>query len=261
MSIEQQNEEQVRFQSIGSGKNLILVHGWGVNSAIWEPVIEQLSQSYCVHLVDLPGFGDSPEISHYSLDSIANTILKKLPENAIWCGWSLGGLIATYIAHQFPKRVSKLIQVCASMKFVEEGDWLGVKEDVFDTFKLGIAKNPAKTLNRFLSIQAMGSETVKRDITTIKTLLVDRPTPHTSALIAGLDLLNTVDLRKEFSQLTMPCLSLFGAYDSLVPVMNNGNVAELYKPNQQVIFNRSSHAPFISELDLFISVVIDFIEA
>ena len=259
MSIEQQNDGKVSFQTIGSGKNLVLVHGWGVNSAIWQPVIEELSQSYCVHLVDLPGFGHNPEITDYSLAAIADSILEKLPENAVWCGWSLGGLIATYIAHQFPDRVEKLIQVCASLKFVEQGEWLGVKEEVFELFKVGVAKSPVKTLNRFLSIQAMGSESVKGDISTIKNLLVEQPVPSVSALIGGLDLLNEVDLRDEFSQLTMPTLSLFGALDTLVPVANIEAVARLYASNQQVIFEHSSHAPFISESERFKTILIDFI--
>lgn len=260
MSIEQQNNEQIRFQTIGTGENLVLVHGWGVNSTIWQPVIDKLSQSYCVHLVDLPGFGHSPELDHYSLSAIAETILKKLPDNAVWCGWSLGGLISTYIAHEFPERVCKLIQVCASLKFVEQEEWCGVKKEVFEAFKVGVEKNPVKTLNRFLSLQAMGSETVKSDISTIKNLLVEQPVPHPSALLAGLDILNNVDLREQFSELTMPCLSLFGALDTLVPVANVTNVIALHSSNQQVIFNHSSHAPFISESERFETVLIDFIE-
>lgn len=256
MSIEQQNG----YQKIGSGKDLVLVHGWGVSSAIWQPVLEQLSQYYCVHLVDLPGFGNAAEITDYSLESIAESILEKLPANAIWCGWSLGGLVATYVAHRFPTRVEKLIQVCAAIKFVECAGWLGVKKEVFDAFKVGVLKSPEKTLNRFLSLQAIGSTTVKSDVVTIKQLLADQPAPKKSALIAGLTLLNEVDLRTQFSQLSMPCLSLFGEHDTLVPVANSKALISLNPSNQQVTFEHSSHAPFVSENRHFSEVLIKFIE-
>lgn len=263
-----QNKQQISdseidspcYQTMGTGKNLVLIHGWGVNSAIWLLIAEQLSQHYCVHLVDLPGFGKQPEIPDYSLASIAQTILKKLPEHAVWCGWSLGGLIATYVAHHHPDRVEKLIQVCAAIKFVEQDSWLGVKKVVFERFKTGVITQPQKTLNRFLSLQAMGSVTVKNDIATIKNLLAEQPQPKQKALIAGLDLLNNVDLRESFSQLSMPCLSLFGQLDSLVPIANMPELIKLYPANQQVIFEYSSHAPFISEPARFQRVVIDFIE-
>jgi len=264
VSIEHKNDllinNQKGYQTIGTGKNLVLIHGWGVNHNIWLPIVDQLSQHYCVHLVDLPGFGEQSELTDYSLASIAETLLGKLPKNAVWCGWSLGGLIATYVAYHFPDRVEKLIQVCASLKFVEQGQWSGVKKEVFEAFKLGVTKQPQKTLNRFLSLQSMGSDSVKTDIATIKNLLVDQPDPKQSALIAGLDLLNEVDLRTEFCELILPCLSIFGEKDNLVPVANVATLFELNPSNQQVVFKKSAHAPFISEPDLFKDILIDFIE-
>lgn len=260
VQVNEQTSNLGNYPTIGSGKNLVLIHGWGVSSAIWQTVAKQLSAHYCVHLVDLPGFGREPEISDYSLDSIANTILQKLPANAVWCGWSLGGLIATYIAHYYPSRVEKLIQVCAPLKFVEQGDWLGVKKEVFERFKVGVIKQPKKTLNRFFSLQAMGSKTVKSDIVMINNLLVGEPEPKQTALIAGLELLNNVDLREQFIELTMPCLSLFGELDILVPIANIATLTKLAAPNQQVIFEYSSHAPFISEPEYFKAVLIAFID-
>lgn len=256
MSIEQQKY----YHSIGAGRSLVLVHGWGVDSAIWQPVIAQLSQHYCIYLVDLPGFSEEIEISDYSLEAMSDIILSKLPETAIWCGWSLGGLIATYIASHFPERVEKLIQVCASMKFVEQNTWLGVKEAVFDAFKNGLITSPQKTLNRFIALQAMGSDSVKNDIITIKQLLMTQPLPKASALMGGLDLLNKTDLRPEFSQLSMPCLSLFGKFDSLVPVANIRALSLLSKTHQQCVLDHSSHVPFISETALFNELIINFID-
>ncbi|WP_372881666.1 alpha/beta fold hydrolase [Psychromonas sp.] len=69
---------------------MLLLHGWGVNSAVWKPVLEPLSAHFRVHLIDLPGFGDSEELVNYSLDAMLDNILQVVPEGAIWCGWSLG---------------------------------------------------------------------------------------------------------------------------------------------------------------------------
>ena len=149
--------------------------------------------------------------------------------------------------------------MCASLKFVEEGAWLGVKNQVFELFKQGLVLQPEKTLNRFLSLQAMGSETVKSDVVTIKALLKNSPKPKPLALISGLTLLNDVDLRVQFGELTMPCLSVFGSKDTLIPVNNVLAVKRINPLAEQVIFKKSAHAPFISEPNLFVDTLIDFI--
>jgi pimeloyl-ACP methyl ester carboxylesterase len=50
-----------RDRSVG-GPPLILLHGLGETSVAWRPVHEQLSRSFDVITLDLPGFGGSPEL-------------------------------------------------------------------------------------------------------------------------------------------------------------------------------------------------------
>jgi len=247
------------YQTMGEGPDLVLIHGWGIGSSVWQVVASSLSQHYRVHLVDLPGFNGEPTLPEYSLAAVAETLLNQLPERAIWCGWSLGGLVATHVAAHFPERVIKLIQVCSSLKFVQQGEWLGVTKDIFETFKAGVVTHPEKTLKRFLSLQAMGSVTVKNDIAIIKDHMSQQVAPLPSALVAGLVLLSEVDLRADFQQISVPSLNLFGQADTLVPLTNLANVKNLLPMNQQVVFENSSHAPFISEPERFQQVIYDFI--
>lgn len=252
-------EQAVHCRVIGQGENLVLLHGWGVNSAVWEPVIEQLSQHFRLFIVDLPGFGLSQSLPEYSLKTIADAILEVVPTSATWCGWSLGGLVATYVAAIYPERVSKLIQVCCSLKFVEMNNWSGVEATVFDNFKSALLRNKEKTLGRFINLQAMGVLTARQDALLLKKLLVGTKEADADALLAGLDLLNGSDLRHLFQQLTIPCLSLFGQFDTLVPAQTAFNTQALLSSSKQQLFEKSSHTPFISETDKFNAVLINFI--
>ncbi|PWN08170.1 alpha/beta fold hydrolase [Rhodohalobacter mucosus] len=45
----------------GSGKPLLLLHGWGSNSQLMKPLAESLSSVRTCYLIDLPGFGNSSE--------------------------------------------------------------------------------------------------------------------------------------------------------------------------------------------------------
>ncbi|MEY3068189.1 MAG: Pimeloyl-[acyl-carrier protein] methyl ester esterase, partial [Pseudomonadota bacterium] len=41
----------MHIKKIGQGKDLVLIHGWGMHSGIWEPIIEKFSNQYTLHLV------------------------------------------------------------------------------------------------------------------------------------------------------------------------------------------------------------------
>lgn len=51
---------RLAYYKIGSGKPLLLLHGWGVNSEVMLPLAKQLSSLHTCYLIDLPGFGQSP---------------------------------------------------------------------------------------------------------------------------------------------------------------------------------------------------------
>lgn len=252
-------EQTVYCNVIGAGQPLVLLHGWGVNSLVWQPVIEQLSQHFSLYIVDLPGFGQSAPLSDYSLASITEAIMQVVPEYATWCGWSLGGLIATYATIHYPLRVNKLVQVACSVKFVADESWPGVNKSVFDDFLAGLKANPQKTLTRFIALQAMGCASARKDSSRIKKLLSGTQSADQSALIAGLKLLAESDLRLSFAHLTRPCLSLFGQFDSLIPLQAKIEMQLIAPAIQSQRFENSSHAPFISENELFCQRIITFI--
>ncbi|MEI6896531.1 MAG: pimeloyl-ACP methyl ester esterase BioH [Psychromonas sp.] len=252
-------EQRLHCHVVGQGPALVLIHGWGVNAAVWEPVVETLSAHFCLYLVDLPGFGESPPLDDYSLKSISEAILAVLPESAIWCGWSLGGLIATYAAINYPQKITKIIQVSSSIKFVADLKWPGVDVSVFDHFLFGLQSHPQKTLTRFIALQAMGCATARQDSSLFKKLLSGSKAPDHEALLAGLKLLSESDLRPSFARLCQPCLSLFGKFDTLVPLQTSQEMALLAPTLQLQVFEKSSHAPFISESALFCQTIIDFI--
>ena len=60
--------------------NLVLVHGWGAHSGVWETVLTVLKKDFRVTCIDLPGHGYSPEFSDNSIDSWATAALEVAPE-------------------------------------------------------------------------------------------------------------------------------------------------------------------------------------
>lgn len=249
------------IERIGQGPDLVLLHGWGLNSAVWQEIVPQLAPNYALHLVDLPGFGFSQKtvVESADLSRWSETVLPHLPAQFNLLGWSMGGLIALRMALDHPERILRLILTGSSPCFLQQDNWPGIRADVLSGFNQALQLDSRKTIERFLAIQAMGSETVKEDVKRLKNWLQQRPDATSAALSAGLQLLETIDLRTELSQLRCPVLSLYGRLDSLVPVAAVAGIDALFPDHRSVIFPQAAHTPFLSHPQLFIDALRQFI--
>jgi len=255
--------ENLRITSRGQGLPLVLIHGWGLNSGVWQPLAEKLAPYFKVITIDLPGYGLNIDnnVTPYCLDNICQKIIDAVAEPAIYLGWSLGGLVATELAHKYQSNVLALITVASSPCFLEQLDgdeqlsWPGIKPPLLNAFHHQLAKDTKKTIDGFLKIQAMGSPHIRQDLKEIKTLIFQYDMPTRQTLDDSLALLETVDLRSSISLIRQPFLRLYGRLDSLVPKTVPNLVTELVPHSDVHIFSQASHAPFISHADDFFEVL------
>jgi pimeloyl-[acyl-carrier protein] methyl ester esterase len=248
----------VYWQVEGHGRDVVLVHGWGMNGAVWESTVERLKPHHCVHVVDLPGYGHSASCHAATLEEIAQQLVVGAPKNAIWVGWSLGGLVATHMAMYHPAYVSKLVTVASSPKFAAEPRWRGIQPPVLSAFTAQLLTDFQLTIERFMALQAMGSPTARQDVKWLKQAVLSRPAPDPNALLAGLAMLAEIDLRSELTRLSLPFLRLYGRLDGLVPVKVADELALMAPTSDSHIFTHSSHAPFITEAQAFCERVLQF---
>lgn len=108
------NNQNIYYQKIGKGKNLILLHGWKQDVSSFWGVSEILKEKYTIWLIDLPGFGRSENpksafsVSDYA-EIIKGFIEKSNIENPSLLGHSVGGRIGIKLASQYPNLLNKLI--------------------------------------------------------------------------------------------------------------------------------------------------------
>lgn len=252
-------KEKLFWQTEGEGPDLVLIHGWGMNGAVWQQVVPELSKDYRVHTVDLPGYGNSATQLECSLDSMAQRLLEESPQHAIWMGWSLGGLIAKQAALIAPSHMRGLITVASSPRFAAEHGWRGIKPEVLSAFTEQLDSDFQSTIERFMALQAMGSATARQDIKWLKSAVLSRPTPNPEALAIGLDILANADLREQVRHISMPWLRLYGRLDGLVPVKVADELDVLVPASQRQVFAKASHAPFISDPKHFVETVMPFL--
>lgn len=226
---------------------VVLIHGWGLNHAIWQPVADALATEYQVLALDLPGYGLATTYPEpYSLAAITDQLAAQIPAQSFVLGWSLGGLVATQLALRHPAKVRALALVASSPCFLQQSDWPGMNAQVMQQFAGSLSANLALTVERFLAIQAMGSITARQDIKQLKQAVLSLPLPEARVLAAGLEILATTDLRAELASISVPLFGCFGRLDSLVPVAMTTMLAELAPRAQISVLAKASHAPFIS---------------
>lgn len=248
----------VHIDTRGQGPDVVMLHGWGVNSAVFTPLQESLSE-YRVHYVDLPGFGLSQPIAG-GLSNWIEALVQTLPAKAIWAGWSLGGLVATQAALSHPSHINGLITIASSPCFMarEAEAWPGIPPEVLNQFGEQLEQNLPRTIERFLAIQAMGSETAKEDIKQLRDLVLARPLPHATALTQGLEMLAGIDLRPQIPAIEQPWLRIWGRLDGLVPKRVQPKMPTATQI-EDVILTKASHAPFISHRDEFLQVFLPWL--
>lgn len=247
------------MQVMGNSQPLVLLHGWGWHSGIWQPLLPYLAEKFQLFLIDLPGFGKSPLGNfRYQEAEIADLLLAHVPEKAHWLGWSLGGMIAWNIALHHPERVNSLITVASSPKFLHADNWPGVDTLVLKNFSDLLLQDQHKTLHDFLELQLRGSANKHELLPELKQIFSNTKFSP-DALQMSLQLLQKMDLRAQLNKLSVPSLHLFGSHDTLVPT----DVAALIAPQLQSgkceVIKRSGHLPFLSQQEKFLELIFNFI--
>lgn len=255
-------EPALYVHSAGRGPEVVLLHGWGMHSGVWEDVVEALVDDYRVTVMDLPGHGYSRGFpAGHTLSDLSRAVAAAAPDRAVWVGWSLGGLIAQRLTIDAPQRVAKLVLVSSTPCFVQRPDWpCAMPYRVLHLFAETLKLNYRDTLKRFLALEVHGSEHASEQLRQLRKIVLQHGEPDTAILRDGLDILESADLRTELGRISCPTLLLMGRRDSLVPAAAGEAIRTLLPDARLQVFGRAGHAPFFSHLQEFLARLRAFLD-
>jgi 2-hydroxy-6-oxonona-2,4-dienedioate hydrolase len=252
--------QKIHYIEAGSGAtNVILLHGLGGSSQVWQFNIVPLAEKYHVFVPDQIGFGKSDKpLVNYRIRTYVDFLdqfYKQLKiERATLVGNSMGGWIAAIYAATYPERVDKLV-------LADAGGYAPPKD--FDT-RAFFALNPTtregmKVLSArvfynkaFLSDaaidQAMAARLAAGDGFTIKSI--------TESIIRGEDFLD--DLVKTIKH---PTLIVWGREDGLIPLSEGERFHKDITGSTMIVFDHCGHVPNIEKAGEFNAAVIKFLSA
>ncbi len=102
--------QPIHYKSEGLGNVIVLLHGFLESLEIWNAFSKELSSSFRVLTIDLPGHGESGYFGeNHSMELMAdsvNAVLTHLNiQQCVVAGHSMGGYVAIYLAERYPEKV------------------------------------------------------------------------------------------------------------------------------------------------------------
>lgn len=111
-----QGQSGMRYTRRGTGKSVILLHGWCLNGQLWTYTEERLAQRFDVIVPDLAGFGASADLAgQYTLERYAQDVASlcgelRLNEVSV-VGFAFGAAVAMTLAARGNRSLARLVNV------------------------------------------------------------------------------------------------------------------------------------------------------
>ena len=224
-------EIHIHYDDCGSGKPVVLIHGWPLNAASWErQQAALLAGGYRAITYDRRGFGRSSQPSvGYDYDTLAKDTMHLLNaldlNDATLVGFSMGGgEVARYMGKYNEGRVTRTCFMAAITPALRKSgsNPEGVDPAAFEQVKAGIEKDRYAFLEQFLpnffNADVLGDRVSAADI-------------HANFNVAALSsyqaMLNCVDawledFREDIKHIKVPTLVVLGDADRILPLEATG---------------------------------------
>lgn len=253
------------------GQSIVLVHGLGVEGmSYWRYVVEELSTTYRVILLDLPGFGRSGrETALYSPEQYAKLldwfINERTTSPVTVVGHSMGGAIALYYAATYPENLEHLIIMNAAgvlhraaftKHFVEI---YKLDNILLDT----LTRNPISQVNEWMSTILTKAEPLNKPFEVV----LDNPelskylfTGASPMFVAALALAQT-DFSKVINKIKTPTTIIWGREDRISPPRVAQVLNRRIAGSQLILIDEAGHSPMLENIDATNIILKDVLQA
>ena len=254
----------------GSGRPVVLIHGWPLSVQAWEPQVSVLEAAgYRVVAYDRRGFGrsDKPE-SSYSYDVLADDLERVMDQcelqDATLVGFSMGGgEVARYITRHGESRLRSVVFAAAVppclMKSADNPDGPLTPEAAQEK-KHALEQDRAAFFDGFTQnfFSANGVLQVTESQRSAAIVVCQQSAQH--AALACMDAFSTTDFREDLKKVTVPTLVIHGDADAIVPLAGSGQRSHRAVPHSQlVIVNGAPHGFNLSHAQAFNDALLSFL--
>jgi non-heme chloroperoxidase len=258
------------YNDWGTGKPVVLIHGWPLNSEMWEyqaPVLA--ANGYRVIAYDRRGFGKSGQPwSGYDYDTLASDLQAIMDgldlRGAALVGFSMGGgEVARYLSRYGTARVAKavLLSAVTPMLLKTPDHPEGADASVFAKMLDGLAADRPNFLASF-GKQFFGAGLLNFTVTTeiLEWALWMAMKASPKATTDCVHAFSETDFRPDMKAFTMPTLVIHGTSDATVPIDISGRqAASMIAGSTFIEYEGAPHATFFTAKDRLNADLLAFI--
>ena len=267
--VKTQDDVMLFYRDWGTGRPVVLIHGWPLSGDMWEKQATYLAQNgQRVITYDRRGFGRSDQPwAPYDYDALAadlNAIMEKLDlRDAMLVGFSMGGgEVIRYLSRYGTSRVERAVLVSAVTPYLlkTENNPEGVDGKVFEGMEDGILKDRAGFMHEF-GPKFYGRSTLHHTVSE-PALTWTHSMAMTGSLPATLGTATawaTTDFREEMRNISIPIRVIHGTGDSTVPIDASGRRSAKLLPNATLTeYDGEPHGLFATATDRLNHELLDF---
>lgn len=256
----------------GSGKPVILIHGWPLSNEMWEYQVETLVENnFRVITYDRRGFGKSSQPwNGYSYDSLTDDLKAIIDQleltDVTLVGFSMGGgEVVRYFSRHGGKNVIKAVLIASITPFLlrttdnPEGTNPDDNEERTNTIKndrIDFIDNFGKS---FFGVSLI-NKPLSTPLLEYYRMLCSAASPH--ATLECAKSFSTTDFRDEMSSINVPTLIIHGDEDDIVPIeISSEKASELIPNNKFIVYEEAPHGLFYTERDRLNKDLIEFLNS
>ena len=189
----------------------VVVGGWGIPAEALRPLLPAGVEPVMLEPARMA-------VGHHGLGSALDAVMARVPSGVPWLGWSLGGQVAMTARERFPGKVSGVVTLCSTPRFLEGPDWsVGMADADFRGFREGLWVDVEQTLGRFCTLVSQGSASPRQVRRELQALAwPDLTADYQQGLANSLAWLAELDQRDVWHKAGPGARHLFCGHDALV---------------------------------------------
>lgn len=262
------DQVNLNYTDIGSGRPIVMIHGWPLSGAAFADNAKVLAAGYRVITYDRRGFGQSGKPrGGYDYDTLAadlDALLTGLDlHDVVLLGFSMGGgEVARYLATRGSERVGAAIlsgSICPALCITKDNPDGAMPREGFQELADACAADHAGFVDQFCGWFYSNNQglTVPEEVRQQAVEIAWQSAPH--AAVATI-LSWTEDLREDCRRIDVPLLVIHGDGDQNVPLAkSSARMPEYAQQAQLVVIEGGPHGINVSHADQWNAAILNFL--
>jgi pimeloyl-ACP methyl ester carboxylesterase len=239
------NGKKIHYSLQGSGKTIVLLHGFLESGPVWKHFMRKLSSEFNVLAIDLPGHGRSETIQPvHSMDlqaEVVNAVLKELSiSTCMIAGHSMGG----YVTLAFAEKYSKKLKGFTLFHSHAAADSAEARQNRDRTIRL-VEQDRQGFIRNFIPdlFDPQNVPAFREEIEQLREMAGGTPKEGILAALEGMKI--RPDRRHVLAAAAMPVQFIVGRNDTRVPMQVIMPQTVLPRHSEVIILDRVGHMGFL----------------